>query len=129
LPRAERNALEVPIDLVFNYLGHVNHRVANPHSIGVGQSIALQNHRPEAISVNGIMYGDTLEFRLLYDGEHFTRPVMEAFAGYYRSRLASLIDHCMTQQIRRYTASDFGKVKLTAGELEEILGGSGLEAL
>jgi len=124
LGEADRSALETQADIVFNYLGRLSEHERKLDAIGSGRAIGGRNHRAEPISFEGMMLGDRLYFHIHYDGIRFTDQSINALAGHYRSRLEQLVEHCLRQESRRYTASDFGNVKMTSSELQEILGSS-----
>jgi non-ribosomal peptide synthase protein (TIGR01720 family) len=111
--------------LSFNYLGQFNEQTdAGLFRIVAGantSSFAPENQRPHILDVNGSIHNQQLHLNLHYSRELHDKQTIAQFGDELMRRLRDLIKHCQSPQIQGYTPSDFNKIALDQGELDDLL--------
>jgi amino acid adenylation domain-containing protein/non-ribosomal peptide synthase protein (TIGR01720 family) len=122
--RAKLAARETAV-LSFNYLGQFNEQTdAGLFRIVAGandSSFAPENQRPHIVDVNGSIHNQQLHLNLHYSRELHHKQTIAQFGDELMRRLRGLIKHCQSPQAQGYTPSDFDKIALDQGELDDLL--------
>jgi len=121
LSEAERQELEAGAEITFNYLGHVAGAGGREAGVSSGSSIAGDNGMLSPLNINGIMQGERLGFSFGYDAVRFSTEEIERLAAGYRQKLEALIEDCLGQKERVYTASDLGDLELSEEEIKLLV--------
>jgi amino acid adenylation domain-containing protein/non-ribosomal peptide synthase protein (TIGR01720 family) len=116
-------------EVVFNYLGQLDQvmagtlfwRAAEP----AGPMTSPRDRRPERLAVDAWVEEGQLRVRLGYTRGDLPEAWVDALSTAFRESLLSLIDHCVTPGVGRFTPSDFPLVRLSRAELDAIVGGGG----
>jgi non-ribosomal peptide synthase protein (TIGR01720 family) len=108
-------------DLVFNFLGSFQDGIVLDWPLADG-CVSASNTSIAPVTMDGVIAGGRLMFVMRYDGVRFDATEMGALADGYRSALLAIVDHCISQSARVYTASDFGDTSLDQTDIEELLG-------
>ena len=117
-------------EVAFNYLGSVDAEITgSPDGIfrvseySVGASVAPENLLKDAITVNCIVSGGTLNIDVYYRKDRITREEVKRFGGVYLEALKDVIGLCTGQVEAVKTSSDFGLDNETISQslLEKIL--------
>jgi non-ribosomal peptide synthase protein (TIGR01720 family) len=74
------------------------------------------------LSINGQGGGGELQVVWSYDGSRYSASTIAALSGAYMDNLEQLINHCLAQERRYHTASDYGLPgSISYKELEAFL--------
>ncbi|MCK4259026.1 MAG: non-ribosomal peptide synthase/polyketide synthase [Halanaerobiales bacterium] len=105
-------------EVSFNYLGQFddsfavqenkNNRLLSGCTEDAGRSLHIENRHSHLIDVNGGVVNDTLQLVLNYDANYISQKQIKLIQEAYQKALHEIIEHCLTQKERIYTASDFG---------------------
>jgi amino acid adenylation domain-containing protein/non-ribosomal peptide synthase protein (TIGR01720 family) len=111
--------------LSFNYLGQFNEQTkAGLFRIVAGanaSSFAPENQRPHILDVNSSIHNQQLHLDLHYSRELHHQQTIAQFGDELMRRLRDLIKHCQSPQAQGYTPSDFDKISLDQGELDDLI--------
>jgi non-ribosomal peptide synthase protein (TIGR01720 family) len=111
--------------LSFNYLGQFNEQTkAGLFRIVAGanaSSFAPENQRPHILDVTSSIHNQQLHLNLHYSRELHHQQTIAQFGDELMRRLRDLIKHCQSPQAQGYTPSDFDKISLDQGELDDLI--------
>ncbi|MCB9419968.1 MAG: amino acid adenylation domain-containing protein [Ardenticatenaceae bacterium] len=111
--------------LSFNYLGQFNEQnEAGLFRIVAGaseSSFAPENQRLHILDVNSSIHNQQLHLNLHYSRELHHKQTIAQFGNELMRCLRGLIQHCQSPQTQGYTPSDFDKIALNQGELDDLL--------
>ena len=116
-----------PWDVVFNYLGKLDHNinddaVINPLWETFALSVSADYPLREKIAVNAMIRQGVLEIQWDYSTLHFNKKSVKELAMAFVSALEEIITHCVAQTASSHTPADYelGEV-ITVAELDEFL--------
>jgi len=122
---AERLAAVPRPQISFNYLGQFN---ASSEGAALrltdqpcGTPRSAHAKRTHRLNINAVVADGRLRVDWSYSREQFERATMARLARYYLDAVRSIIRHCQSPEAGGYTPSDFSKVQLSQGELDELL--------
>ena len=112
--------------IIFNYLGQMSDTVSKDSEWKIGsRSIILSRNvtgvRTHSIEINSIITNNKLKMNFTFSRNNHKKETIETFAGFYRSALLSVIDHCKNPEAGGYTVSDFSESGLDQQELDNLL--------
>ena len=112
--------------IIFNYLGQMSDTVSKDSEWKIGsRSIILSRNvtgvRTHSIEINSIITNNKLKMNFTFSRNIHKKETIETFAGFYRSALLSVIDHCKNPEAGGYTVSDFSESGLDQQELDNLL--------
>jgi non-ribosomal peptide synthase protein (TIGR01720 family) len=112
-------------EISFNYLGQFGGEEEDSEwraaSEATGPSLGLQQSRPYLFELNAAVYDGHFQVDWAYSENVHRRATIETLASDFKTGLSSLIDHCVSRNIRTYTPSDFSKAKLSQRDLDTLL--------
>jgi amino acid adenylation domain-containing protein/non-ribosomal peptide synthase protein (TIGR01720 family) len=111
--------------ITFNYLGQFDQSFADdalfkPLDAGVGPTHDDKAPLPNALSIDGQVYGGELVLRWTFSRERFELHSIETLAQDYLQELEGLIAHCLSDQAGGLTPSDFPLANLTQPQLDAL---------
>ncbi|MCL2163373.1 MAG: amino acid adenylation domain-containing protein [Oscillospiraceae bacterium] len=125
-----RGKVREEADVAFNYLGSIDAEITgSPDGIfkvseySVGVSVAPENLLKEALTVNCIVSGGTLNLDVFYRKDRIMPDEAKRFGEAYLEALKDIINVCAGQVETVKTSSDYGldDERLALTELDEIL--------
>jgi amino acid adenylation domain-containing protein/non-ribosomal peptide synthase protein (TIGR01720 family) len=131
----EPSAEEVSAKVLFNYHGQTDAALREGGLLrrareGAGPTQAPDAPREHELEINGAVVGGELVVQWRYSGEQYSAARVEELARRFEEELLALVNHCVGEERRGYTASDFELAGLGEEELGGALGGAhGLEDL
>jgi len=72
------------------------------------------------IDINGMVIDGKLEILFFYRSRDYKKGTMEKLAGFYKSGLIKLIDHCTGKEEKELTVSDLSATQIDDHQLETI---------
>ncbi|WP_128894537.1 non-ribosomal peptide synthetase [Longirhabdus pacifica] len=112
-------------EISFNYLGRFNQHESEGglqlDTTLTGEAFHPLTPLTAAIDINGMIEDDKLKFVLRYNPHLFLESTMTAFATRYEQSLLDISQHCMQQEHRVYTPSDFTAEDISVEELDNFL--------
>ncbi|MCK4259937.1 MAG: amino acid adenylation domain-containing protein, partial [Halanaerobiales bacterium] len=109
---------ELNPEISFNYLGQFdniknktdqkNESLLSGCIEDAGFSIHSENEHVSLIDISGITVSGELQISLRYNVKYLDAQLMEHLKSLYYNRLVDIIEHCVEQTEKTYTASDFG---------------------
>jgi non-ribosomal peptide synthase protein (TIGR01720 family) len=114
-------------DVVFNYLGQLDNIAGEGRWLkGAAESSGLEvsalNGVDHKLSITGQVVGGALQMVWSYDGSRYSAATIETLSSAYMDHLEQIIGHCLEQERRYYTASDYGlSGSISYKELEAFL--------
>jgi len=111
--------------ITFNYLGQFDQSFADdalfkPLDASVGPTHDALAPLPNALSIDGQVYGGELVLRWTFSRERFEPQSIETLANAYLQELEGLIDHCLSDEAGGLTPSDFPLANLTQAQLDAL---------
>jgi len=111
--------------ITFNYLGQFDQSFADdalfkPLDAHVGPTHDEHAPLPNALSIDGQVYGGELVLRWTFSSERFEPGNIETLANAYLQELAGLIAHCLSDEAGGLTPSDFPLTNLTQPQLDAL---------
>jgi non-ribosomal peptide synthase protein (TIGR01720 family) len=100
-------------DVVFNYLGQLDHVVSEGGGLGgapesVGAQVSESNELENKLWIDSRVSGGELVMEWSYAADLYDASTIERLSQQYLAALEEMIDHCLKQDRRYYTASDYG---------------------
>ncbi|MCO7227535.1 non-ribosomal peptide synthetase, partial [Pleionea sp. CnH1-48] len=119
---ADINALPDP-ELVFNYLGQLDRvledeGVLQPAYESCGNSVSLRRHSAYSLILNAQVENQRMQFRLMFDKEHYQEDKLADFLSALETSLLEIIEHCCSVNFGSYTPSDFPLAQASREDLE-----------
>jgi amino acid adenylation domain-containing protein/non-ribosomal peptide synthase protein (TIGR01720 family) len=112
-------------EIAFNYLGQFGYDEEGSDwqaaREGTGPSSNPNQPRPYLLELNASVYDGQFELDWAYSENLHRRSTIECLAQQFMAALRSLIDHCVSKNVRTYTPSDFSKAKLSQRDLDTLL--------
>jgi amino acid adenylation domain-containing protein/non-ribosomal peptide synthase protein (TIGR01720 family) len=112
-------------EIAFNYLGQFGYEEGNPDwkaaREATGPSLSRKQPCPYLFELNAAVYDGQFELDWAYSENLHQRSTIEHLAQQFTGVLRSLIDHCVSRNVRTYTPSDFSKAKLSQRDLDTLL--------
>jgi non-ribosomal peptide synthase protein (TIGR01720 family) len=116
--------LEIVPEISFNYLGQFGQESKDSFfdvsPFKTGPMIHPQMERQNAIEINGLMAGDTLNLSITFNPLEFDETNIRTLAQGLKEHLIQVIVHCTSKKDQEYTPSDFGCRDLSIPHLEAI---------
>ncbi|OCR26281.1 peptide synthase [Pseudomonas syringae] len=111
--------------ITFNYLGQFDQSFAadalfKPLDADVGPTHDEQAPLPNALSIDGQVYGGELVLRWTFSHERFDPASIDALANDYLTELQGLIAHCLADDAGGLTPSDFPLARLSQQQLDAL---------
>ncbi|MGV6396002.1 non-ribosomal peptide synthetase [Pseudomonas caspiana] len=111
--------------ITFNYLGQFDQSFADdalfkPLDASVGPTQDDHAPLPNALSIDGQVYGGELELRWTFSRECFEPRSIETLAEAYVQELEGLIGHCLSDDAGGLTPSDFPLASLSQSQLDAL---------
>ena len=72
------------------------------------------------IDINGMVTDGKLEILFHYRIRDYEKDSMEKLAGFYKSNLITLIDHCTGKEEKEFTVGDYSASEIDGDQLETI---------
>ncbi|WP_179862534.1 non-ribosomal peptide synthetase [Bacillus wiedmannii] len=115
-------------NVCFNYLGQLdqafpNHSVFQLATESVGNNISLRQKRAYALEFNCSILRGQLHIAITYDNNKFSKECITIFSNVLKVKINELIRHCVDQNCRRYTPSDFNLIELKQKTIDHITDG------
>ncbi|MFT0474785.1 non-ribosomal peptide synthetase [Pseudomonas antarctica] len=112
-------------DITFNYLGQFDQSFGadalfHPLDESAGLAHDPQAPLPNALSVDGQVYGGELVLRWTFSRERHDQQTIRALADAYLAELHSLIAHCLNNDAGGLTPSDFPLAHLSQAQLDSL---------
>ncbi|MEM8906259.1 MAG: amino acid adenylation domain-containing protein, partial [Bacteroidota bacterium] len=100
-------------DIVFNYLGQTDQVLGQgeylrPATESVGPMVSANYPKVHKLEIDGMIVNGQLQLSWGYNGQEFDQTTIEQLAQQYFDQLTQLIDHCVGQESKEWTASDYG---------------------
>ncbi|MCK4258178.1 MAG: amino acid adenylation domain-containing protein, partial [Halanaerobiales bacterium] len=73
-----------------------------------GEAFHKQNSHQYLIDIYGVVSNGKLQMNIKYNQKYFSDKTMEEIKNLYQHNLIETVDHCLGQEQRIYTVSDFG---------------------
>jgi len=113
-------------EVCFSYLGRVDQAVFGsvlfrPVWETSGPPRNPRGHRRYLLEVNGRLAGGQLQCDWAYSGCIYRHDTIEGLAQGFIEALRTLIVHCQSPETGGYTPSDFPQMRLSQGELDELM--------
>ncbi|MCC5616017.1 condensation domain-containing protein [Nostoc sp. CHAB 5836] len=110
----------------FNYLGNFDPvRLQSSLFNLTGQSFQVSQsknaNRFYLLEINGIVVQDQLQFNWTYSTAIHRRETIETLAKNFIGAIQSIIAHCHSLEIEKYTPSDFPRANLSQQDLDKFL--------
>ncbi|HEX8592566.1 MAG TPA: non-ribosomal peptide synthetase [Pseudomonas sp.] len=111
--------------MTFNYLGQFDQSFTDealfkPLDADVGPTHDENAPLPNALSIDGQVYGGELVLRWTFSCERFNLATIEALASDYLAELQGLIAHCLADDAGGLTPSDFPLARLSQQQLDAL---------
>ncbi|HEX8545004.1 MAG TPA: non-ribosomal peptide synthetase [Pseudomonas sp.] len=111
--------------ITFNYLGQFDQSFAadalfKPLDADVGPTHDEQAPLPNALSIDGQVYGGELVLRWTFSHERFDPANIDVLANDYLTELQGLIAHCLADDAVGLTPSDFPLARLSQQQLDAL---------
>lgn len=110
--------------ILFNYLGQTDQLVANMPLFSSDYHLSAGRHpnglRSHIWEIYALVRQQKLELHWVYSKALHRRETIEKLAKIYLEKLQSLIDHCLSAETTRVTASDFPLAKLNKKKLNKL---------
>ena len=121
-------------EISFNYLGQFDNLQENSGLISMsnqpyGLSVSNANHRTNIIDINSLISDGELVISFSYSKNLHKKETIENLANSYIIELQNIIEHCIQQEYRGYTPSDFPLANINQEELNNILTSNNTEKL
>ena len=125
LNRMSGHDLQVETDILFNYLGQLEHDLGSQHlmleRVGLPGNIDPATPLSHELSISGIFENGCLQIRMNFSPERLWPENVQQLLDEYQTALSRLTEHCLQQQERRLTPSDLSYTGLSMDELDDIL--------
>ena len=111
--------------ITFNYLGQFDQSFVadglfKPLDADVGPTHDEQAPLPNALSIDGQVYGGELVLRWTFSHERFDPASIDVLANDYLTELQGLIAHCLADDAGGLTPSDFPLARLSQQQLDAL---------
>ena len=112
-------------ELLFNYLGQTDQIVADSNLFtfaeeSVGSCHELKLQRTHMLEFLGAVKNGKLGFSIIYSDNIHQLDSIQELAEYFINTLSEIIEHCLSQNKRQYTPSDFPLAKLSQSWLDNL---------
>ncbi len=115
---------EASEEITFNYLGQFDqdiHKASFEVSNAlVGDVVDVNNHPQSEVDITGLIAGQCLTITIKYNPSRLNEAMLKDFAQNFESTLRHIVTHCMLQQKRVFTASDFTYQHLEQEKIDEL---------
>jgi len=106
-------------ELCFNYLGEISAE-GRSSIYSCGRSSAEENRMPGSINVNAVVENGEIHLGILYDRKRYSSAEMNQLAGSFQQNILSVLKHCLEQEQRIRTRSDYSTCSLDTHELKQL---------
>ncbi|WP_176560100.1 non-ribosomal peptide synthetase [Brevibacillus dissolubilis] len=111
--------------LSFNYLGQFDADIQTDlftiSPYGSGQAMSPNGERWCELEWNGLIRDGRLLMQISYHRGAFHRETIESLLTSYQANLQHVINHCLGQEEKESTPSDFGEDEMSMEELDELM--------
>ncbi|MGL4696424.1 amino acid adenylation domain-containing protein [Enterococcus larvae] len=107
---SERMLPKITTDIAFNYLGNNSNQpeeLLQPSIYSTGNAIAADNKMDQALTVNCSIIDKQLKTTIIYDSTEYSAAQIKQFYEAFNESLRDLTRHCLAQEERVLTASDY----------------------
>ncbi|SHE68728.1 non-ribosomal peptide synthase domain TIGR01720/amino acid adenylation domain-containing protein [Seinonella peptonophila] len=110
-------------EVSFNYLGQFSSSHVSLSSLPAGTSISPKATALSPLEITSLVEENKFHLVLRYDRHRYQVDEITRFMSNYRQQLLRMVEHCISQDNREFTPSDFtAHDDLTMDELEDVFG-------
>ncbi|MNW62433.1 Gramicidin S synthase 1 [compost metagenome] len=111
-------------EIAFNYFGQLDASVSEEtyqvSPLSPGHNINPANQDVFPLSISGMVMGRELLIQFTYNRRVYERVTMEHLVTSYQENLIRVIQHCVQQDEKELTPSDFTTRELTADDMNAV---------
>ncbi|MCQ3035998.1 MAG: condensation domain-containing protein, partial [Bacilli bacterium] len=112
---------DTTVDISFNYLGEIDAEGNNVGALVRGQDISNKNITDSLIDFNLCVSNKQLDISIRYKVDYITKAFAQQLVEQYELTLEEIINHCVNQEKRQNTASDYDITDMSNQEFQLLL--------
>ncbi|KDE25689.1 nonribosomal peptide synthetase subunit, partial [Bacillus safensis FO-36b] len=121
---AEPSGQHVHPEISLNYLGQIDQEVTTelfgPSTYDMGRQASPDSEAVYKLNLSGLVQQNRFILSCSYCAREYEEQTIQQFMALLKGKIQSIITHCLAQQEREFTPSDFSAADLEMDEMDDI---------
>ncbi|UDB46533.1 amino acid adenylation domain-containing protein [Bacillus safensis] len=121
---AEPSGQHVQPEISLNYLGQIDQEVTTelfgPSTYDMGRQASPDSEAVYKLNLSGLVQQNRFILSCSYCASEYEEQTIQQFMALLKGKIQSIITHCLAQQEREFTPSDFSAADLEMDEMDDI---------
>ncbi|MBZ9521407.1 non-ribosomal peptide synthetase [Bacillus safensis] len=121
---AEPSGHHVQPEISLNYLGQIDQEVTTelfrPSTYDMGRQASPNSEAVYKLNLSGLVQHNRFILSCSYCASEYEEQTIQQFMALLKGKIQSIITHCLAQQEREFTPSDFSAADLEMDEMDDI---------